>query len=176
VGTSGATGGGGAAAAAANDTAHPAGGGGDLTNGSTARPTTDSSPAGLTIMTIPSHSDTLFPLLVQRMSPLWVPRQAHRIEGGASFEMTDWKVRIGELRILAGPGQGRVRGCLCEVEFLGGGDGDQGGMEGMARAFIEGLARDSGVAVDSMKVVGPVAGEGSESVRQYMDLLRFARS
>lgn len=127
-------------------------------------------------MTIPSHSDTLFPLLVQRMSPLWVPRQAHRIEGGASFEMTDWKVRIGELRISAGQGQGRVRGCVCEAEFLGGGDGDQEGMEGMARAFIEGLARDSSVAVDGIKVVGPVAGEGSELVRQYMDLLKFARS
>jgi TATA-binding related factor (TRF) of subunit 20 of Mediator complex len=132
-----------------------------------------------TLISIPSHPDTLFPLMMQRMSPLWVPRQAHRIERGASFETNDWKIRVGELRISGGQGQGRVRGCICEAEFLGEGDGeegDEGDAEGVITAFFEGLVEGSGVDVGNLKVIGKVCGKGNALVRQYMDLLKFARS
>jgi TATA-binding related factor (TRF) of subunit 20 of Mediator complex len=158
---------------ASNSAAHSNG----TSNGTAAEP--KGSAGEFTLVTIPSHTDTLFPLLMQRMSPLWVPRQAHRLEGGASFEVADFKVRIGELRISGGRGQGGVRGCLCEIEFLGGDDGKNGDdedIEELSRAFFQSLVRGSDVDAGTVKVIGPVAGEGSRLVRQYMELLKFART
>lgn len=132
-----------------------------------------------TLITIPSQPDTLFPLLMQRMSPLWVPRQAHRVEGGASFVVNDWKVRIGELRISGGQGQGRARGCICEVEFLGASDGEEGGVEPteeIVRAFFEGLVHDSGVDLGGLKVIAEAPGQETQLVQRYMGLLKFARA
>ena len=131
-----------------------------------------------TLITIPAQPDTLFPLMMQRMSSLWVPRQAHRVEGGTSFAIDDWKVRIGELKISGGQGQGRVRGTLCEVEFLGGADGEERDDEEIVevlKAFFEGLAEDSGIDVSKMKVTEKVASKESELIQRYMDLLKFAR-
>lgn len=116
---------------------------------------------------------------MQRMSPLWVPRQAHRVEGGASFLIGDWQIRVGELRISGGQGQGRVRGCVCEVDFLLGDDEEDGDPEennGLARAFFEDLLQGSGIDPSAIKVIGPVTSGRDGLIRQYMDLLRFARS
>jgi TATA-binding related factor (TRF) of subunit 20 of Mediator complex len=116
---------------------------------------------------------------MQKMSPLWVPRQAHRVEGGVSFFVGDWKVRIGELKISGGQGQGRVKGCLCEVEFLDGNEDKDGTREeivGLASAFFESLVQDSGVDVSGMKVIESTAHGEMRIVQQYMELLKFARS
>ena len=150
----------------------------ELTNGSA---TKSMDPSGeLTLITIPPQPDTLFPLLMQRMSPLWVPRQAHRVEGGASFLIGDWQIRIGELRISGGQGLGRVRGCICEVEFLLGDDDDEDvdtqENNGLARAFFEDLLQGSGADVSGIMVVKPVERGRDGLIRQYMDLLKFARS
>jgi TATA-binding related factor (TRF) of subunit 20 of Mediator complex len=148
-------------------------------NGSAAK--LRSSTAEYSLGTIPSQLDTLFPLLMQKMSPLWVARQAHRVDGGTSFLIGDWKVRLGELRISGGQGQGRVRGCVCEVEFLFGDDGeeeeeDPEEIEGLARAFFEGLTHGSDVDLAGMKVVGTAPGRENRLVRQYMELFKFART
>lgn len=150
----------------------------ELTNGSATKPLDLS--GELTLITIPSQPDTLFPLLMQRMSPLWVPRQAHRIEGGASFLIGDWQIRVGELKISGGQGQGRVRGCVCEVEFLQGDDEEEDcdpeENYGLARAFIEDLLQSSGVDASASKVIRPVTSGRDGLLRQYMELLKFARS
>jgi hypothetical protein len=138
---------------------------------------TDSSE--MTLIAIPSQPDNFLPLLMQRMSPLWVPRQAHRVEGGTSFIINDWKIRIGELRISGGRGQGRVRGCVCELEPLFIDDDkerDDAEMAGLARVFFENVVQDSGVDIHEMKIVGPVAGGRDGLVRQYLDFLTFART
>jgi TATA-binding related factor (TRF) of subunit 20 of Mediator complex len=116
---------------------------------------------------------------MQKMSPLWIPRQAHRVDGGTSFIIGDWKVRVGELRITGGQGQGRVRGCICEVEFLFGDDDeeeDHEEIEGLAKAFFEGLIQGSDVDLAGMRIVGTAAGKENKLVRQYMELLKFART
>lgn len=118
---------------------------------------------------------------MQKMSPLWVARQAHRVDGGTSFLIGDWKVRLGELRISGGQGQGRVRGCVCEVEFLFGDDGeeeeeDHEEIERLARAFFEGLIHGSDVDLAGMKVVGTAASRENRLVRQYMELFKFAKT
>ncbi|ERF71888.1 hypothetical protein EPUS_01803 [Endocarpon pusillum Z07020] len=150
----------------------------ELANGSATKPM---DPSGeLTLITIPSQPDTLFPLLMQRMSPLWVPRQAHRVEGGASFLIGDWQIRIGELRISGGQGQGRVRGCVCEIEGLLGDNDDEDGdtqeNNGLARAFLDDLLQGSGVDASGTMVIRPVERGRDGLIRQYMDLLKFARS
>jgi len=96
-----------------------------------------------------------------------------------SFIIGDWKVRIGELRISGGQGQGRVRGCMCEVEFLFGNDVEEEDREeinGLARAFFDSLIQGSAVDTRGMKVIGPLAGGRGGLMRQYMDLLKFSRS
>lgn len=147
------------------------------TNG-TAEPTKTS--PDLAIVTVPSQPDTLFPLMMQKMSPMWAARQAHRVEAGITLGMDNWKIRVGELRISGGPGQGRVRGCLCELEYVG----DEEGLErapdrlaDLAKAHLKGLAQDSGVDLGEMRVIAPVpGGNGVSLVRQYMDLLQFTRN
>lgn len=150
----------------------------DGTVNSTANKSADL-PVDHTLIAIPSHPDTLFPLLMQRMSPLWVPRQAHRVEGGASFEINDWKIRLGELKISGGQGQGRSRGCICEIELHGEANDDEREdefTEEIATAFFKGLVEGSGVDIGKMRVIGKVPGREHELARQYMELLTFARS
>jgi hypothetical protein len=114
------------------------------------------------------------------MSPLWVLRQAHRIEGGISFLIDGWKFFLGELRISGGRGQGRVRGYVCELEPVSveGNDEERDGDESakMARVFFESMVQGSGVDIHEMKIVGPIAGEKDGLIRQYMDFLTFART
>ncbi len=102
------------------------------------------------------------------------------MEGGASFLIADWRIRVGELRISGGQGQGRVRGCVCEVESLLGDEeeevGDPEENNGLARAFFEDLLESSGVDASAIKVIGPVTGGRDGLIRQYMDLLKFARN
>lgn len=154
----------------------------DLNNGA-AHPTATKSadsPGQYTLITVPSQPDTLFPLLMQRMPSLWVPRQAHRVEGGTSFEIDDWRVSIGELKISGGQGQGRVKGILAQVELLGGADADggQGGDEEVPdafKAYFAGLSEGSGVDVSKIKVTERVASQEHEFIQRYMDLLNFTR-
>lgn len=96
-----------------------------------------------------------------------------------SYGIGDWKLRIGELRIAGGQGQGRVRGCLCELELPESGDAEEDNhdrVEEIAKAFFESLIQGSGVDVGGVKVIGHVEGEGNQIVRQYMQLLKFART
>lgn len=133
----------------------------------------------LTLVTIPSQPDTLLPLLIQRMSPLWAPRQAHRVDGGASFAVDDWQLRIGELRISGGQGQGKVKGCICEVELLDDSDGEDRSdeeTERIVKSFFEGLVQGSGVDLGAWKVIVHTTGTAQKLVRQYMELLKFART
>jgi TATA-binding related factor (TRF) of subunit 20 of Mediator complex len=114
------------------------------------------------------------------MSPLWVPRQAHRVEGGTSFLIDGWKFRLGELRISGGKGQGKVRGCVCELEPISADDDDEerygAELARMAKVFFDTVVQGSGVDIHEMKLVGPIADGRDGLVRQYLDLLTFARA
>ena len=108
---------------------------------------------------------------------------------GQGFEIGDFRVRIGEVR-QAGGGVGGVgggggggmgaqmmgmsgKGAVCEVEWVGGGVGEEGDWdweeaEGVIRGFWEGLGMKGG------RRVGEVSGleEGDGSVRQWFEGLR----
>jgi hypothetical protein len=108
-------------------------------------------------------------------------------------------LRLGDARITAGQGQGRVRGMVAEVEFCDvTEDGapveaseeaengeyavDWEGREKMLRSFWDGLVCESGFSMDRLQVVVKVPGvaKGEKDdltlIRQYMELLRFARA
>ena len=137
-------------------------------------------------------------IILRKMEPLWSFRSAIRIENGVALELGggDWRVRIGDAGIVGGQGQGRLRGTVVEVEFLGEEDDDgseDGNGEGevdwevreaMLKAFWESLIErsNSGIGIEGMGVVVKVPGiktkeelKGEGLVRQYMELLRFAR-
>ncbi len=72
-----------------------------------------------------------------------------------------------------------MRGCVCEVESLLGDEEEEEEAEEndrLARAFFEDLLQSSGVDASAIKVIGPVKSGGDGLIRQYMDLLKFARS
>lgn len=134
------------------------------------------------------------------MEPLWALRSSLRVENGAAFSLRggDLRVRLGDARITAGQGQGRVRGMVAEVAFsdvdedeiLNGAHGeaengehavDWEGREEMLRSFWDGLVGGSEVDMDRLQVVVKVPGvvkaekDNLTLVRQYMELLRLAR-
>ena len=136
------------------------------------------------------------------MEPLWTLRSGLRVEHGVAFMLAngDWRLRLGDGRIAPGQGQGRVRGMVAELEFCGLGD-DEGdpseaneehdnggnaldweGREKMLKSFWDGLVSGSEVSMERLQVVVKVPGieKGEKGdltlVRQYMELLRFART
>lgn len=111
----------------------------------------------------------------------------------------DWRLRLGDAKITSGQGHGRVRGMVAEVEFrdvaedeVPNGAGEQTdngqdvidweGREKLLRSFWDSLVRESGVSMERLQVVVKVPGvaKGEKDnltlVRQYLELLRFART
>jgi hypothetical protein len=118
----------------------------------------------------------------------------------------EWRLRLGDAKVTGGQGHGRIRGMVVEVEFGdvakdevsnrveeeerdsapgGGGDDDDvdwDGREKLLRNFWDGLVRESGVSMERLQVVVKVPGVAKGEkvdltlVRQYMELLRFART
>ncbi|KAI9800027.1 MAG: hypothetical protein M1833_003556 [Piccolia ochrophora] len=94
----------------------------------TSSSTATATPPPPTIIAVPSPSSTeeLIQLLTLKMGPLWTSRQTLVVSGGASFEMEDMRVRIGEVKqggsgvgTGGGPGAGGSqigRGVAVEVE------------------------------------------------------------
>jgi len=146
----------------------------------------------MTIVSVPTgaSSEDLFWTITQKMQPLWAFRSGLRVENGVAFTLAggDWQVRLGDAKITNGQGQGRVRGMVAEVEFCGDGEGegeevvDWDGREKMLKSFWESAVDGSEIGMDGLRVVVKVASiqkEGKDDlmlVRQYMELLKFARA
>lgn len=86
---------------------------------------------------------------------------------GVAFEIDDFRVRIGEVR-LAGVGGQVGKGAVCEVEWMGGGEEDWEGAGAVIAGFWEGLGVKGGRRV--FEVAG--LGEGDGCVRQWCEGLR----
>ena len=152
----------------------------------------------MTIISIPTGQavEELFWTITQKMQPLWAFRSGLRVENGVALDLGDgsWRVRIGELKISAGQGQGRVRGTVVEVESSAMGDDDEdstGGeephddweaRETVLRSFWDSLVDGCDIRMEGLRSVVkvPLAGTSGKNdsllVRQYMELLRFART
>lgn len=125
------------------------------------------------IVAIPhgTHTEELMVLLRTRLGPLWTSRHTLGVINGAAFEMEDFRVRVGDLRVVSGRqtmGTQASRGVLVEVEWVGDGDGggDGGGTVGeeVLKAFWERLE------LGRLGVVG--GGTGLELARLYCEVLR----
>jgi len=145
--------------------------------------------APMSIVSLPSgaSAEEFFVTVTRKMEPLWAFRSGIKVEGGAGFQLRDgeWRVRIGDAKVSIGQGQGRVRGVIVELESAG--DGDEADLDWAARektlrSLWDALVRGSGVNMDGLRVVvkvpGVEEGEGRDMVlvRQYMELLKFART
>jgi len=155
----------------------------------------------MSIIAIPNGSaaEECYEMITKKMQPLWAPRQNVRVDGGTALELNrgDWRMRIGDVRITSKQGQ-NIRGVVVEVQYCGDEDEEDDGQddgqddekeqakwnvrEQMLRSFFEAAMRESNVAMEGLRVVIKVSGvkktEPSEWVllRQYMELLRFART
>ena len=150
-------------------------------------------------------AEEFFWIVTRKMEPLWSRGSGLRVEHGVAFTLAngDWRLRLGDGRITLGQGQGRVRGMVAELEFCGLGDdeeeegdpsetneehnNDGGGLdwegrEKMLKSFWDGLVSGSEVSMERLQAVVKVPGieKGEKGdltlVRQYMELLRFART
>ena len=152
----------------------------------------------MTIISIPTGQavEELFWTITQKMQPLWAFRSGLRVENGIGLDLADssWRVRIGELKISAGQGQGRVRGTAIEVESCTMGDDDEDhgvgeqqqrdweAQEAVLRSFWDSLIDGCGIGMEGLRsVVRVPITESSDKgdfllVRQYMELLRFVRT
>jgi hypothetical protein len=158
----------------------------------------------MAIISIPAGppAEEFFWTVTRKMEPLWSARSGLRVEHGIAFTLAngDWRLRLGDGRITLGQGQGRVRGMVAELEFCGVGD-DEGdpdetnegqnnsgdgldweGREKMLKSFWDSLVSGSEVSMERLQAVVKVPGieKGEQGdltlVRQYMELLRFART
>jgi len=150
----------------------------------------------MSIITVPSGSaaDEFFNIVVKKMEPLWANRSAFRVDNGTAIELDngDWRVRLGDLRITAGQGQGRIRGVLVQVETNQDDDEDELDedksaptnwdiYEPMLQAFFEATFRGADISMEGLRHVVRIPEIGIKDslqlvlVRQYMEMLRFAR-
>jgi hypothetical protein len=157
----------------------------------------------MTIISVPTGppAEDLLWTTTRKMEPLWALRASLRVENGAAFSLLDgeWRLRLGDARITGGQGHGRVRGMVAEVQFCNvaeddvpnraGEEMDNGpdvvdweGREKLMRSFWDSLVHESGVNMERLQVVVKVPRVGKAEkvdltlVRQYMELLRFARA
>lgn len=152
--------------------------------------TTDSSSSigvsGETAATIASiasgqATDEFVQFLATKLAPLWTMLKMARVANGLSYEVGDFRIRVGELR--QGMGSSQVlRGIIVEINWAGDGGGGVGGrgeggvsdrtedeVEGVIKGFWEELG------VKGAKEVFQVAGfaEGNGTVRQWFEMLRL---
>ncbi|KAI9723295.1 MAG: hypothetical protein M1812_001178 [Candelaria pacifica] len=144
----------------------------------------DQSQAG-TLVAVPQTQTAEFvQLMTTKMGPLWTQRQTLQVSNGSSYELQDFKVRLGEVK----QGQNAIhKGVIAELEWVAGSGNDIWEAENAAetndweagelviRALWEGLdisgsremIRAPGVGQEDEK------GKGMDLARQYCEILRL---
>ncbi|KAI9792182.1 MAG: hypothetical protein M1816_002722 [Peltula sp. TS41687] len=142
------------------------GGGGGVTNSGTApqqQPSQQQRQQQMIAIPSGTQTEEMALFLRTRLGPLWTSRHTMAVGNGVGFELEDFRVRFGDLRIVSraqtGTGVQGCRGVVLEVVYLdGGGAGDRGAgeqeEEGVLRAFWERLE------VGKWSVVGREGGGG----------------
>lgn len=122
-------------------------------------------------------TDEFVQFLANKLAPLWTVSKIASVVNGLSFEVGDFRIRVGELR--QGIGSSLVlRGIIVEINWAGDGGGGEGGgdsdgMEEESEGVIKGFWEPLGVK--GWKEVFQVAGsaEGNGRVRQWFEMLRL---
>lgn len=122
-------------------------------------------------------TDEFVQFLANKLAPLWTVSKIASVVNGMSFEVGDFRIRVGELR--QGIGSSLVlRGIVVEINWAGDGGGGEGGgdsdgMEEESEGVIKGFWEPLGVK--GWKEVFQVAGsaEGNGKVRQWFEMLRL---
>ena len=165
----------------------------------------DGDPMDMAIIQIPAGQQTedFFSTVVKKMEALWSFRMAVRIEGGQAFEFEigdkdlegNLSVRIGDVRVTHGQGQGRIRGVVVELQRVSNAQVEEttNGVEAtgdyessaekqdLLHGIWDWLTAGSTISKDNLRFVASVPGiQQGESTkillaRQYMNLLAFAR-
>lgn len=135
-----------------------------------------------TVIAIPAGGATedFTQLIASKFGPLWQPRQVLHVSNGATFEVGDLKVRVGELKQGYGGGTQMARGAVCEVEWAA---AEAVQDKGVASAEVEdwksaeSIIRTFWVAlgVKAAREVFLVPGleHGHGSARQWCEILRI---
>lgn len=137
-----------------------------------------------TINSIPvgSATEDFTQLIASKFGPLWQPRQALHVNNGATFEVGDFKVRVGELKQGYAGGTQMGRGAVCEIEWIASQDSRERGTGGSKSEGEDWKSTQriilefwSTLAIKGAREVLLVPGmdDGDGSVRQWCEVLRL---
>lgn len=120
-------------------------------------------------------TDEFVQFMVTKLTPLWMVLKMVSVGNGLTYEVGDFRIRVGELRQGLGSLQA-LRGIVVEINWAGGGgteSGDSDHMEKEVEWVIKGFWEPLGVT--GAKEVFQVAGfaEGNGTVRQWLEMLRL---
>ncbi|KAK4691593.1 hypothetical protein P7C71_g5435, partial [Lecanoromycetidae sp. Uapishka_2] len=127
-----------------------------------------------TIISIPSGPPTeeFIQLIISKFGTLWQHRQVLTVTNGQSFEIGDFRIRVGEMRQGGGGGQ-MTRGAICEIEWVGGDEeGDKETDWDTAETTIRGFWEGLGIRGARSVFDVPGLALGESSVRQWCEILR----
>lgn len=98
------------------------------------------------------------------------------VANGLSYEVGDFRIRVGELR--QGMGSSQVlKGIVVEINWAGGGGRGEGGVSDPMEEEVEGVIKGfwEELGVKDAKEVFQVAGfaDGNGTVRQWFEMLRL---
>ncbi|KAI9669569.1 MAG: hypothetical protein M1817_004612 [Caeruleum heppii] len=122
----------------------------------------------------PSQSDEYCHLLTTKMGPLWTFRQTITVNNGLTFDLEDFRIRLGEVK----QGQAALtRGLVIEVEWLADSPAELGHSPwGLGEMAIRGIWDTLGLkdGREYLKVAGVEDNPHSLDIaRQYCELLRL---
>ncbi len=136
-----------------------------------------------TLVTVPQgQTGELVQLMTLKMGPLWTQRQTLHVSNGFSYELQDFKVRLGEVK----QGQNAThKGVIAELEWLAGSASDTFDKESnteiddweagevVISALWEGLDIPGSREMIRAPGVGQEQGKGMDLARQYCEILRL---
>ncbi|KAI9795630.1 MAG: hypothetical protein M1835_005415 [Candelina submexicana] len=136
-----------------------------------------------TMVTVPQGQTVeLVQLMATKMGPLWTQRQTLHVSNGLSYDLQDFKVRLGEVK----QGQNAIlKGVIAELEWLAGSGSHTWGKQKDAetddwetgeliiRALWEGLDIPGSRETIRVPGVGQEQGKGMDVARQYCEILRL---
>ena len=135
-----------------------------------------------TVISIPvgGVTEEFTQLVASKFGPLWQPRLALHVINGATFEVGDFKIRVGEVKQGYGGGTQTARGAVCEIEWTaaeGVRQGSPAKNEGEAWNSAEPIIREFWGALEVKGarevMLVPGIGDGDGSVRQWCEILRI---
>ena len=125
-------------------------------------------PANIIAIPAGPQSEDFVQLLIARLGPMWALRQTLQVNQGLTFEVDDFRIRLGEVKQGQGSSQ-QTKGVIVELEWLGEMEIEAVAAEEAIKSFWSSLNIKG--ARDYIRIPG--LGDNFGSIRQWCEALRL---